>query len=747
MSLLLKIVSLSACRNTHHKLAIDALRHLNHPSGSLWRDLFLKYYESYLLGSKVPDDQFKDFKNHVLHVRENGWGGAIVAARSWFDRTVAALRTQQWSDAVFSAGVMSHYVSDPHMPLHTAQSEDEGSVHRALEWSIACSYDNLRSLLEGSLGGYSEPKISTREDWLATLIRDGAEYSNQHYHAAIDHYNLERGVRNPISGLDNELNERIANCLGRAVMAVSRALDRAFEQARVAPPAVELSLETIVATLKMPVRYVLRSLENEQERGLVQRIYREFQDKGKVIEQLPEDDRIIRQLHARQVLKIPCSELDTRAARAPGSLHGTKSNITGALKRATSGDWTLPPAKRWIRPTPSVRPAPPVRPAPHVRPSTAPRSMRIPLPRMTVETETGSQAAFTIPNDERLSPHEKPMTDSSGTESSSVIPVRHKPPRTTNRIPPTSSDRHDTNKGPPRSRRHSSINDDVETDETPTFQPEENEPEQASSDSPPTESIRAKTARWLHWPWKMPSWKTQRQSAADGHHDSDPSNDDSDQTDSDETRSAEPQFEEAEDSSSRDDIRSGHHHEQSGEEESGENGGNAKDRSGQRTREVASEIEDHPRRQARHAEMRFYLDEDSPIVDAPSIGPKAARRFEAIGVSTIADFLQLDPDSAAERLGVKSFDAETLRKWQAQTRLACRVPGLRGHDAQILVACGITDPDELAGFEAQDLFDLIEPFLNSPEAARLLRGVALPDFDEVGDWIQWAGHARPLRAA
>lgn len=24
--------------------------------------------------SKVPDNKFKDFRNHVLHVRDNGWG-------------------------------------------------------------------------------------------------------------------------------------------------------------------------------------------------------------------------------------------------------------------------------------------------------------------------------------------------------------------------------------------------------------------------------------------------------------------------------------------------------------------------------------------------------------------------------------------------------------------------------------------------------------------------------------------------
>ena len=37
--------------------------------------LILKHHAQYLEGSKAPDKEFKDFKNHVLHVRDNMWGG------------------------------------------------------------------------------------------------------------------------------------------------------------------------------------------------------------------------------------------------------------------------------------------------------------------------------------------------------------------------------------------------------------------------------------------------------------------------------------------------------------------------------------------------------------------------------------------------------------------------------------------------------------------------------------------------
>ena len=59
MNLLFKLIVASACRNTHHRLAMDALRQLRGANADLWRSLFLKHYESYLLGSKAPDEQFK----------------------------------------------------------------------------------------------------------------------------------------------------------------------------------------------------------------------------------------------------------------------------------------------------------------------------------------------------------------------------------------------------------------------------------------------------------------------------------------------------------------------------------------------------------------------------------------------------------------------------------------------------------------------------------------------------------------
>ena len=96
MSPLLRIVYATHANGTHHKLALDALEAMARKDSEDWTRLFLKHVERYLEGSKAPDVTFKDFKNHVLHVSENYWGGAPEKVQEWYDRTVFELPTSSW---------------------------------------------------------------------------------------------------------------------------------------------------------------------------------------------------------------------------------------------------------------------------------------------------------------------------------------------------------------------------------------------------------------------------------------------------------------------------------------------------------------------------------------------------------------------------------------------------------------------------------------------------------------------------
>ncbi|MCA9225020.1 MAG: DUF4332 domain-containing protein [Planctomycetales bacterium] len=88
-----------------------------------------------------------------------------------------------------------------------------------------------------------------------------------------------------------------------------------------------------------------------------------------------------------------------------------------------------------------------------------------------------------------------------------------------------------------------------------------------------------------------------------------------------------------------------------------------------------------------------------------------------------------------------------MLEWQLQSALVCRVPELRGHDSQILVACGVTEPEQLANYDPRDLWAIVAPFIDTKAGQRIVRGGRAPDLDEVTQWIHFANHARQLKAA
>ena len=145
--------------------------------------------------------------------------------------------------------------------------------------------------------------------------------------------------------------------------------------------------------------------------------------------------------------------------------------------------------------------------------------------------------------------------------------------------------------------------------------------------------------------------------------------------------------------------------------------------------------------------MRFFLSRTSEVEKAPSIGPRTAEMLEANGVRTVEDFLSVAPDRLAEKLAHRRITPAIIQQWQAQSRLMCQIPELRGHDAQILVACHILTPESLASQKPAEFFAVVEPFSRTKEGERIIRTGRKPDLAEVTEWIQWAANARTLKAA
>ena len=536
MSVLFETVYYNECRSTHHKLAMDALRHLRDKHAEHWLRLFLRYYEDYLEGAKDPDKKFRDFRNHVLHVTDNYWGGAVKAATKWYDRAVESLVKQDWTEGVYCIGVLSHYYTDVLMPFHTGQTEEEGKVHRAFEWSVCKSYDDILPLVTD----YPAMETPSGDQWLQQMIHSGAEEAQRHYQVFVDEYDLERGRKKPKQGLNDDLKQRLATLFSHAIVGQARIMERIFQDAQVKPPTVRIGVMGLLTKLTSPFGKFGQYTASRKDKKVVAKIYKEWVRTGCVIDSLPEDDREIRRMHAEEVLGIAEEELNRLTLEAAAARMG-QGRDEQKQQRAE--------AKAAAKAENKAKKA-----------------------RKKEEARAAKQAKQPSPAPADVAPQD----DDSGPATVKIT--------------------------------------------------------RASTGTP------------------APS-------------------------------------------------------------------------------------------------LRFHLDRNSPVVDAPSIGGKTAKRFGKIGVQTVDDLLAVNPEEAAEQLNSSYMTAEAIRQWQAQAALVCRIPNLRGHDAQMLVGSNMTDPQLIANMAPGELLDRVEEFLLSEEGERLLQRTKEPDREEVTDWIRWAGQSRKLAAA
>lgn len=330
MGLIFNLITAAEAKGTHHRLALDALLKLSGPEAQAWQRLFLKEARAYTEGAKAPDDTFKDFRNHVLHPEHDYWGGAPEKAESWYAKLVEALRQGRFHEAVYAAGILSHYLSDPLMPLHTGSSETGRKIHRACEWTVSRTYSRLIKLAEGRK---LEPlALGPGKGAVADLVCRAADRAHLGYDRLIAHYNFERGVSVPAEGLDPHGQQLIGELLSLAVAAIAGVLDRAIAESGAAAPRVSLSLEAILAGLKIPMAAVLKRIEDGKERAAVAALYHEFTETGRVDATLPDDDRTVRDLFAAEV------EAPVLASREAGRKH----RVTQALQAAQQPEAAAP---------------------------------------------------------------------------------------------------------------------------------------------------------------------------------------------------------------------------------------------------------------------------------------------------------------------------------------------------------------------------------------------------------------------
>ncbi|PKP80511.1 MAG: hypothetical protein CVT79_14585 [Alphaproteobacteria bacterium HGW-Alphaproteobacteria-18] len=568
MTLLERVIRTHRCRSTHHFIAFDALSLIEGDEAEGWKSLMLVHHDHLLKGAKAPDKTFKDFKNHVLHVGEGEWGGARAKASEWYAVAVDLLRRKRWSDAAWALGVLSHYYADPIQPFHTGQTEAEGVIHRAVEWSIAKSRPEIDARIAQQ--GYPEIEIPDGLGFVSDMVREGALRANAHYFTFIDHYDLDAGVADPPSGLDETMRAVIVDLIAYATAGFAAIVSRAVEEAAVSPPKVNLTLQGYIETLDIPLRWITAKLEDMGDRSTVEKMYKEYQKTGKVIRTLPEDDKLIREQHAKEVRRISLKELNAEPVAPLGT------------KRDSGPEPVAPPA----------------------------------LAEAPEDDEAND--LLTVEADDLVD------------EETSII-----------------------------------VDEVDEEDETEVAEMSDTE--------------------------------------------------DDEEFEEDEFEDEDEDFDEDDDASEDEDEEE---FEAEAEEEPAP------------PPAIIAPASTHRRSNA--------LTFESPVVDAPSIGPKTAVHLAKAGIETVGDLIICDPDETAELISVRHITVDAIETWQMQATLMIEVPGLRIHDAQLLVGAGISSREDLANASAATVFELAMEFLQTSAGSRVLRPGETLEEDEVEEWIELA---------
>ncbi len=779
-SLLFRVISAHRCRSTHHHIAISALTLLKGENAQEWHDHLLVLHDDLLKGAKAPDAEFKDFKNHVLHISEGEWGGARDAALEWYAKSVMALKAKRWSDAAYALGVMSHYYADPIQPFHTGQTEEEGAIHRAVEWSIAKSRDEILRRIEAK--GY--PTVPTGEGagFVSDMVRAGAEKSHPHYQTFLDHYNIDAGAKVPEDGLDDTLLDVIADLVAYATSGLAAIYTRAFEEAGVVPPKSSLTLHGFLSTLDIPIRWITSKLEDANDRRIVSAMYKELTTTGKVIKKLPDDDKQIRKMHAQQVLRMPLKELDAQRMRKIGEKHIARTGSSAAPIAQVASVPTQEhkqvessPALATQQPTHTQAPAAqqPIR-TPQIEPPKVDVAAIAELAQTPppIATKIDKKAAREAAKQAKIAEKQRIVQDKSDAASGSkaekeaaaqvkfeaaaqanadkeaelrakaeaeekarleAIELKEKNERDVQAAKAEKQKAAEEAKAAKlaeqaekqnEKKRLRAQNNDAESAEAAallktahnTAKQREAEQKQASTQaeknsepekSTPSEKpkFRVKAASNAPAPAKEETAKSfdaleaLRQSWAE---------EEETDTSHSETVYTESDYEDVEDNSAPpSDI-------------------------------VENNDDDDDCYTPRTGSRRDPLSNESPIVDAPSIGKKTAARMKSVGIHTVGDFITAKAKDLSAKLGGGYMSPTALIDWQDQALLMIDMPSLRVHDAQILVGAGIRCVEDLAESSSRDLFQSATSFLKTKDGARIAQNSGPLDHEEVYDWIEEA---------
>jgi hypothetical protein len=573
----------------------------------------LKYHDDYLTGAKAPDSSFKDFSNHVIHVSDRNWGGAAGKCLEWLHVARGHLDQGRWKKAAYACGVLSHYFTDPIMPLHTAGSQGEAIVHRPMEWSIYRAYQEIYQQA-GDEGIQAKFDFTDEQDWIAKAVLAAASVAHRHYDDLIRLYDMHAGATDPKLALNAESRAILAELFALAIHGWAGVLTRLADETTKQLPSVSLTMPSLLAPIDKPLAWLVRRISDSSERRAVQAVFQEFQKTGTVVKHLSAE---VKAVHA--------------AIRSDRQHSKKTDDLT--LKQATTDD-----AKILVQgdhqQTAIVDPT-----------SEFSELSNVDMPVDAADVSIASLAAsLQVTQSSEVSSGQTSQVAAQSTEKYvSLAQARshlkiHRPNDTDSEVASGKSQASYT-PALPQTLRLPCATSDLPVHSVAAME----------TVSPAENNSQAQAAGLKLLPESLPEEETEQ------------------------IEPAGPK------------VQYG-----------------------------------------------------SPLVDAPSIGPKTAKRFADIDVHTIAQFVGTGPEQLVQELATKWITENLVRDWQDQARLVCEVPSLPGYGAQLLVAIGCRTAWQLRTANKDNLNAQLDAIGMTAEGQHILRSSTPPTAQRVESWIQSA---------
>ena len=172
------------------------------------------------------------------------------------------------------------------------------------------------------------------------------------------------GAENGVKALDILKSDASIDLLFTDVVMPGGMNGRQLAEAAVKPPQTSIDLHGYLASLDIPIRWITKKLGDANDRRTVEAMYKEFKKTGKVIKTLPDDDKAIRAMHAKTVLRVPLKELDAKPLAPLGSKHVPRAAMpetaTGSqdATRASAPPKPSAAVENAVAETPEASPAP-----------------------------------------------------------------------------------------------------------------------------------------------------------------------------------------------------------------------------------------------------------------------------------------------------------------------------------------------------------------------------------------------------